>query len=325
MSPRWPSRLVKIGLAVLATLATILGLALIPAGAATGDIVVMAAGDIACNPDLYAGAAAGNGTKICAHNRVAQQIEGAAPNWVLALGDNQYKSSTTAELNASYNPTWGRFKNITYPTVGNHEWMTANAQGYRNYFATGAAPGVRTTPTYYSADLVANGGRWHLISLDSDCSDVGGCGVGSAQYTFMKNDLAAHNGVPTILTVHEPRFSSTASLINTAIAPLWNLAVADTDVQFALSGHVHSYERFAKMGTSGPSSSGLPLLVVGTGGKEHQCTASSPRAPGSAVVDCTAFGAIKLTLHADGSWAWNFHAVPNLGSTFADSGTAVHR
>jgi acid phosphatase type 7 len=50
----------------------------------------------------------------------------------------------------SYDPSWGRVKQITHPTVGNHEYLTdsgtgcttdnASAAGYFKYF--GEAAGV---------------------------------------------------------------------------------------------------------------------------------------------------------------------------------------
>jgi hypothetical protein len=41
------------------------------------------------------------------------------------------------------------------------------------------------------------------------------------------------------------------------MAPIWNLFVADRDVQIVLNGHDHDYERFARLGTAGPDPAGL--------------------------------------------------------------------
>ena len=50
----------------------------------------------------------------------------------------------------------GRFKAITNPTVGNHEYENGSAPGYFDYWGA-------NTPHFYSV----NAGGWHIISLDS--------------------------------------------------------------------------------------------------------------------------------------------------------------
>ena len=104
------------------------------------------------------------------------------------------------------------------------------------------------------------------------------------------------------------------------MSALWNLLVADTDVQVALTGHDHDYERFARMGTSGPDDAGLRQFVVGTGGRSHYC-ANRERA-GQEVFDCSSFGVLELVLLPDGSYDWQF--LPATGS-FTDSGSEPRR
>ena len=41
---------------------------------------------------------------------------------VLSLGDHTYPVGLAAEFRDCYAPTWGRFKERTYPTPGNHEY-----------------------------------------------------------------------------------------------------------------------------------------------------------------------------------------------------------
>ncbi len=92
------------------------------------------------------------------------------PGDVLALGDTVYDNGTAAEYANCYQPSWGQFKTRTRPVVGNHEYGTANASGYFNYF--GAAAGTQGQG-YYSYDY----GAWHVIVLNSMCANVGGCGT----------------------------------------------------------------------------------------------------------------------------------------------------
>ena len=86
---------------------------------------------------------------------------------VFTTGDNVYEDGTAQEFANCYDPSWGRHKARTKPTVGNHEYHTAGASGYYGYF--GAAAGD-PTKGYYSYDL----GEWHIISLNSMCENVGG-------------------------------------------------------------------------------------------------------------------------------------------------------
>ena len=77
---------------------------------------------------------------------------------VAALGDVQYECGGLAAFNASYDQTWGRFKAMTYPAVGNHEYIksstttpatdcdaTGTAAGYFQYFGIRAGAATRAT------------------------------------------------------------------------------------------------------------------------------------------------------------------------------------
>ena len=142
----------------------------------------MAAGDIACDPQSsnFNGGKWKNGN--CQMMATSDVVIKAKPNAVLALGDNQYEKGEFANFQASYDPTWGRFKSITRPVAGNHEYYGSNAEGYYQYF--GKAAGDRDKG-YYSFNL----GNWHLIALNSNCKAIGGCEVGSPQEKWLKADL----------------------------------------------------------------------------------------------------------------------------------------
>src|SRR3990170_2852459 len=104
---------------------------------------------------------------------------------VITLGDNVYPNGAASEFTNCYNPSWGSHKARTRPASGNHDYNTAGAVGYYGYFGTAAGD---PTKGYYSFDL----GTWHLIALNSECAQVGGCGAGSAQETWLRADLAAN-------------------------------------------------------------------------------------------------------------------------------------
>jgi hypothetical protein len=47
---------------------------------------------------------------------------------VLPLGDNQYYCGGYQAFTQSYDASWGRVKTITYPAVGNHEYLTSGGR-----------------------------------------------------------------------------------------------------------------------------------------------------------------------------------------------------
>ena len=72
---------------------------------------------------------------------------------------------------------------------------------YWDYF--GAAAG-EAGKGWYSYDL----GSWHVVVLNSNCSEVGGCAEGSPQVEWLRDDLAANPSQCTAAYWHTPRFSS---------------------------------------------------------------------------------------------------------------------
>src|SRR6266851_3574638 len=59
------------------------------------------------------------------------------PGTVMAVGDLAYPDGTAANF-ACYDKTWGRVKNRTRPAVGNHEFHSADATFYFQYFGQAA-------------------------------------------------------------------------------------------------------------------------------------------------------------------------------------------
>ena len=229
---------------------------------------------------------------------------------VFTLGDNVYNSGTSAEFANCYNPTWGRHKARTKPSVGNHEYLTSGASGYFNYF--GAAAGD-PKKGYYSYDR----GDWHVIVLNSNCSQVP-CAEPAAQDTWLRADLANHPNKCTLAYFHAPLYSSGQHGNSTSVRPFWEaLYKANADV--VLSGHDHDYERFAPQNPYGAfdSARGIREFVVGTGGTYLRPFGTIKA--NSVSRNATTHGVLKLTLNS-GGYAWKF--VPVAGKTFTDSGTA---
>jgi hypothetical protein len=229
------------------------------------------------------------------------------PGTVFTVGDNAYPS-TTAGFTNCWGPTWGRHQARTHPSIGDNEYDSSNAAPYFAHFgaAAGPAPGG-----YYSYDL----GAWHIVHLNSNCSNIGGCRASSAQGQWLQADLAA-NTRPCILAIHhEPLFSSKGG--DSDMRDFWTpLYAAGADV--VLSGHRHNYERFAPQTPAGVASpGGIRQFVVGTGGTSLSKFSSSTAANSQVRNDAT-HGVIKFTLNPT-SYDWQF--VPIAGQTFTDSGS----
>ena len=230
---------------------------------------------------------------------------------VFTVGDNAYESGTLSQFNTYYHPTWGTEKARTKPSVGNHEYNTLGASGYFDYF--GAAAGARDKG-YYSYNL----GEWHIISLNSVCENVGGCGETSPMVTWLKNDLAANSSKKcTLAYFHHPLFSSGSHGNQTKMEPTWDaLYAANADA--IVNGHDHNYERFAPQDPSGAADAarGIREFVVGTGGIAMRPFGTIK--PNSQVRDASTHGVLKLTLKPT-SYDWKF--VPVAGKTFTDLGS----
>ena len=302
---------------VLAMLLSSLGHSETVAGA-SGDPVIAAAGDIACDPasTSYNG---GAGTpKACREQATSDLLVNGGFAAVLDLGDNQYECGSLTAYDTSYNPSWGRLKSITHPAPGNHEYQTsggtgcnssnAGAAGYFKYFGAAAGPPGKG---YYSLDI----GNWHIISLNSQCGKVG-CGPSSPQGVWLKNDLALHPTGCKLAFWHIPVFSSGAT--SSGAKAFWTLLYA-AHADLVLNGHYHAYERFNLQSPSGTAdSNGIREIIIGTGGVNH--AGLRPKPPNTQVLNNTAFGVLELTLHPT-SYAWKFMPVP--GASFSDSGTTA--
>jgi hypothetical protein len=252
--------------------------------------------------------------------QTANLISAIKPVGVLSLGDTQYYCGSLLAFNQSYDLSWGQFKSLTYPAVGNHEYLTSGglgcditntgAAGYFAYFGTRAG---LPSQGYYSYDL----GAWHIVVLNSSCSQAGGCSTSSPQYKWLAQDLAAHPNRCTMAYYHIPLYSSGGrASINTK--PLYQL-LYDNNADLVVTGHDHTYERFAPQDANGTldTGRGIPEFVVGTGGANHTSLASL--VPNSVVFNQDTYGVLKLSLHS-GSYDWQF--VPEPGKTFTDSGTS---
>jgi len=283
------------------------------------DPVVAAVGDIACDPSSASFNGGAGTATACAQLATSNLAVGQSLAAVLALGDDQYGCGGYSAFLQSYDSSWGRVKSITHPVPGNHEYQSSGgtdcdpggtARGYFSYFGAAAGDPSRG---YYSFQV----GAWHLIALNSNCVNIGGCGTGSPEETWLRADLKAHGSLCTLAYWHHPRFTSGVVGDDSDVSAFWqDLYKAGADV--VLNGHAHGYERFAPQAPnqSPDAKRGIREFVVGTGGEDfHPFTTTKPL---SQARQDAAFGVLLLTLHP-GSYDWQFSATP--AGSYSDSGT----
>lgn len=222
------------------------------------------------------------------------------PDRILTLGDNAYEHGSLTEYRNYYDPTWGAFKQRTSPSPGNHEYETAGASGYFDYFGSLAGP---DRSGYYSFDL----GAWHIVSMNSERID-------KIQLDWLRDDLKNSTAECVLAYWHQPLFSSGDEHgDNPKMKPFWDL-LYDRRADVILNGHEHLYERFAKQDPKGMiDPHGIREFIVGTGGAEQYDFGALKKNSESGAA--SQFGVLLLTLKS-GSYDAEF--VPAAGSIFTD-------
>ena len=263
-------------------------------------VVLVGAGDIA-------NCAISDGSGAVATAALLDRI----PGTVFTVGDHAYPSGASKEFRDCYDASWGRHKARTRPAPGNHDYITAKAKGYYDYFGDSAGPDRRG---YYSFTL----GAWHVVSLNSFIA----ADRGSPQIEWLRKDLKDNRATCTLAYWHIPVFSSGphGSDVRTSAHMLeaWRV-LYEFGADVVINGHDHDYERFAPQDPNGKADPrGVREFVVGTGGagmyEFRQIRANSE------VRSSRSYGVLKLVLSAT-DYNWDF--VSGAGEPFQDRGTST--
>lgn len=208
------------------------------------------------------------------------------PNLFLYLGDI-YERGSISEVYNWYGLYFGRFRSITNPTVGNHDYLLGNDSAYRDYW--------NNVPDYYSY----NAGGWHFISLNSNSTKIA-VDTASAQYAWLQQDLTTSNNPCTIVYYHHPYFSIGREGPKAEMADIWKL-MALHGVPIVLNGHDHEYQRWMPMDGAGVVNPyGITEIIVGTGGHNMTLFSNSDiRVAASSDIEPTTYGALRLKLYAN--------------------------
>jgi hypothetical protein len=188
---------------------------------------------------------------------VSNMIKSWKPDFIITTGDNNYPDGKAETIDENigqyfqeyifpYAGEYGRGADVNrfFPTLGNHDWNTADAQPYFDYFTL---PG---NERYY--DFIW--GPVHLFAIDSDSREPDGVGRSSKQATWLQERLAASSAPWKIVFMHQPPYSSSGDgSIDWAQWPY-----KEWGADAVLSGHSHVYERLLV--------DGFPYFVNGLGG-----------------------------------------------------------
>ncbi len=268
---------------------------------------LVAAGDIACRPtDVF------NEPLKCRHGPVSDRVLALDPDAVATLGDGQYEIATLSDYLASYDPTWGRFKSITRPATGNHEYLASpnrtEAAGHFQYFGALAGDPAKGYYSYSVGSwlaIVINTGALEYTrrsdnALEDDCYPVS-CKLGSEQEIWLRALLASQPPDRCVLAYwHHPRYASAFPGSHPELRAVYD-ALHDGGAELVLAGHSHTYERFAPIDAEGAVDPefGVREFVVGTGGKDRRfADPASPFATGSEfrLPNAAGFGVLELEL-----------------------------
>jgi hypothetical protein len=190
---------------------------------------------------------------------VAGLIKSWTPNFIITTGDNNYGVGAAETIDANigkhYHDYIGNYKgeygagspggvNRFFPSLGNHDWYTAGAQPYFDYFTL---PG---NERYY--DFAR--GPVHLFALDSDVNEPHGNTSTSRQAEWLQDRLGDSTAPWQLVYFHHAPYTSGPH--GSAVEMQWDFKAWGADA--VMTGHDHIYER-SRQG-------GLPYFVNGLGG-----------------------------------------------------------
>lgn len=218
------------------------------------------------------------------------------PGPLLLAGDLAYMHGSIQNFQECFDPSWGRFRDRWRPVPGNHEYETAFAAGFRQYFGDSGGTNGRTFYSFRAGD-------WLVLMLDSSAPGR----IASEQYEFVRTMLSS-SPLCTLAVWHHPLFSSGPNGPNTFMRDLWTL-LYDGNADVVVAAHDHLYERFGKQDVDGRSDArGLRQFIAGTGGAHlYEFQRQEPNSQSRH----RAHGVLRLTLMPS-SYQWAFVDVAGL-------------
>jgi hypothetical protein len=172
---------------------------------------------------------------------VAARIALLQPDLAIHAGDLVYENGEAQ----NFNPRWFRpyadivSRILIYPSLGNHDVLTASGQPYLDAFYLPANNPLRTEK-YYSFDY----GDVHFIALDTNQSVL----TGSDQHRWLQSDLETMGGFWTVVFFHHSPYTTAADNVGlqintdlrTHVGPLFDRHAVD----LVVASHTHAFERY---------------------------------------------------------------------------------
>lgn len=289
-------------------------------GSDSENALVLALGDVAkCKPDNISGY-----SKLALDYLTDPGIDshGSAPGAlntskliaeypeaeILGLGDLSYPNGSFYSYKTCFEKYFSAALERFYPAPGNHDYKTAGAKGYFEYWGKRAGPSGKG---YYSIDR----GPWHIVALNSELDGE----RLRDQIAWLRNNLK-RTLAPCILGFfHRPAYSA-RNRSGTQNSQALFKVLYDHGASVVLNGHNHFYERTAPLNPHGQVAlgRGIRTFVVGTGGRKF-AYGSKPKQFTEKLIAHT-WGVLKLELEPH-SYRWAFLSAPDGG--VLDSGRSV--
>lgn len=221
--------------------------------------------------------------------QVARLVKSWQPHFILTVGDNNYPVGSAATIDRHigqfYHEFIGGYKgrygagavtNRFFPCLGNHDWLTLNAQPYLDYFTL---PG---NERYYTFTR----GPVEFFCLDSDKKEPDGTSPDSPQGRWLQHQLTNSTATWKLVYFHHAPFSSGAVHgTHTGETIRMNWPFHEWGAHAVLAGHDHVYERI--------HTNGIVYFVNGLGGDSKDKLHTTPVA-GSAVRYSADYGAMRV-------------------------------
>ena len=192
---------------------------------------------------------------------VATLVKSWAPDIIVTTGDNNYNDGAADTIDKNIGKYYREFiypykgsfgdgaqVNRFFPSLGNHDWNTPDAQPYLDYFTL---PG---NERYYDFTW----GAVHFFVIDSDNDEPDGNKWDSVQADWLKSQMASSIYPWKVVFMHHPPYSSG----HHGSQEWMQWPFADWGADVILAGHDHTYERI-----SPPPPDDIVYFVNGLGGK----------------------------------------------------------
>ena len=178
---------------------------------------------------------------------------------MIHTGDMIYEDGAAADFNPQFFVPYQDFLRelVFWPTLGNHDVLTAGGQPWRDAFYT-PANNAAGSENYYSFNF----GNAHVTVLNSNASTS----PGSAQYVFLDQDLAASAALWKFVVFHHTIYSSGSTGSNTTIRNKLLPLLDRYGVDLVFMGHDHDYERTKPLRGDVVVDPGQGTVYITTGG-----------------------------------------------------------